>query len=239
MSKISWSELFPTKLSIVFFVLYILLFVNQGILVTASQSSSSQYEYNIITVVLMTECFKLIASICLYCKDHGISTLAPEIFASNKVLALYLVPAFLYCLYNNLSFVNLSAFDPTTYYLLLQFRVVVTAVLFQVIFKKQLTRKQWFSLVLLTLGCMLKQVNFTKDSETKATSTEKYANKSNSFDFSINAIFILLQTVCSCLAGVYNEYLLKKPGANNPVQNTQSTRKLRQEDEEQLIMEEV
>lgn len=52
--------------------------------------------------------------------------------ANKKLLGLYLIPAFLYCLYNNLSFVNLSAFDPTTYYLLLQFRVVVTAVLFQV-----------------------------------------------------------------------------------------------------------
>lgn len=60
---------------------------------------------------------------------------------------------------------------------------------------------------------MLKQVNFTKDTKEEA-GAEKYTNKANSFDFSINAVFILLQTVCSCLAGVYNEYLLKKPGAN-------------------------
>lgn len=48
------------------------------------------------------------------------------------VMLKYFVPAFLYCLYNNLAFVNLSAFDPTTYYLMLQLRVVVTGVLFQV-----------------------------------------------------------------------------------------------------------
>ena len=48
------------------------------------------------------------------------------------VLALYFVPAFMYCLYNNLTFVNLEAYDPTTYFLLLQFRVVVTGVIFQV-----------------------------------------------------------------------------------------------------------
>jgi len=46
-----------------------------------------------------------------------------------------MVPAFLYCLYNNLAFVNLATFDPTTYYLLLQLRVVVTGILFQIIFK--------------------------------------------------------------------------------------------------------
>ena len=45
---------------------------------------------------------------------------------------LYLVPAVLYCVYNMLTFVNLSAFDPTTYFLLLQLRVVVTGVMYQV-----------------------------------------------------------------------------------------------------------
>ena len=49
-----------------------------------------------------------------------------------SVLLYYFVPAGLYCLYNNLQFVNLAAYDPTTYYLLLQFRVVVTGVVFQV-----------------------------------------------------------------------------------------------------------
>lgn len=55
-----------------------------------------------------------------------------EISVNRKVFVLYLIPAFLYCLYNNLAFVNLTVFDPTTYFLLLQLRVVVTAVLFQV-----------------------------------------------------------------------------------------------------------
>ena len=39
----------------------------------------------------------------------------------------------MYCLYNNLQFTNLANYDPTTYFLLLQFRVVVTGVVFQVI----------------------------------------------------------------------------------------------------------
>ena len=52
------------------------------------------------------------------------------------------MPAGLYCLYNNLQFVNLAAYDPTTYYLLLQFRVVVTGVVFQVYFKTFKKKKQ-------------------------------------------------------------------------------------------------
>lgn len=139
-----------------------------------------------------------------------------------------MVPAFLYCLYNNLAFVNLATFDPTTYYLLLQLRVVVTGILFQIIFKKYLSQRQWVSLILLTLGCMLKQVDLNSlyrdandDSEAAAlqagaavkSSPSTPAKNMTGFDFSISAVFILAQTICSCLAGVYNEYLLKDKGA--------------------------
>lgn len=51
---------------------------------------------------------------------------------NKHLLLLYFIPSFLYCIYNNLTFKNLATFDPTTYYLLLQFRVVITGVLFQV-----------------------------------------------------------------------------------------------------------
>lgn len=62
--------------------------------------------------------------------------LMEDVIKDKKVLYLYFVPALLYCLYNNLSFINLATFDPTTYYLLLQLRVVITAILFQVKFAK-------------------------------------------------------------------------------------------------------
>lgn len=128
----------------------IYIFFCLGILVTASQGSKNEYDYNIVSVVLMTEFFKLLTSVGLYCKEYvsiywvshhfktgsyfsnSPRTLVKDIYKDRKVLYLYFVPAFLYCLYNNLSFLNLSTFDPTTYYLLLQLRVVVTAILFQV-----------------------------------------------------------------------------------------------------------
>lgn len=49
-----------------------------------------------------------------------------------------------------------------------------------------------------------------------------YANKNTTgFNLSIDAIYIFIQLICSCLAGVYNEYLLKGEGArvNIYVQN--------------------
>lgn len=227
MVGVIWSELFPTKLTVTIFIAYISLFISQGILVTASQDQSNNYKYNTVSVVLFTEVLKLVISIVLYLKGNSTSALVYDVVKSKNVLLLYFVPAFLYCIYNNLSFINLSKFDPTTYYLLLQFRVVITGVLFQIIFHKILSRRQWFSLILLTIGCMIKQINF--NSANKSNEIQHQASSANGshldsmnlskknttgFDLSIDAVFILIQLVCSCLAGVYNEYLLKGTGAH-------------------------
>ncbi|CAG5121416.1 unnamed protein product [Candidula unifasciata] len=204
------SDLFPNTLSFIVFVSYMGLFINQGILVTASKSEDNSYSYNTVTVVLLTEVAKLVASSLVFIKDQSVKRLFADIVTYKKVLFLYLIPAVLYCLYNNLQFVNLSAYDPTTYYLLLQFRVVVTGITFQLVFKKKLSHIQWMSLLLLTVGCIIKEVNHdVSGGETvPATSTSL-------FDFlDIHLFFIMLQVFSSCFAGVYNEFLLKDTGAD-------------------------
>nr|XP_045622556.1 UDP-galactose transporter senju-like isoform X2 [Procambarus clarkii] len=129
-----------------------------------------------------------------------------------RVLGLYMVPALLYCLYNNLAFVNLAAFDPTTYFLLLQLRVVVTGISFQVVFKKQLSRRQWVSLLILTVGCIVKQLSSIKKQEISPTQPEStYTTFFLNFA-SLHTGLMLVQVFCSCLAGVYNEKLLKDTG---------------------------
>lgn len=79
---------------------------------------------------------------------------------------------------------------------------------------------------------MVKQLNFDNlfnySTDNQSMTTDKsqinnaFTNKNtNGFDLSIDAIYIFIQLICSCLAGVYNEYLLKGEGArvNIYVQN--------------------
>lgn len=174
-----------------------------GILVTATKSKDNKFNYSTIAVVLLTECLKLVISIVIYMKDKPIQNIIPDIVNGRKVLLLYLVPAFLYCLYNNLAFINLASFDPTTYFLLLQFRVVITGVIYQLLFKRQLSMIQWFSLMLLTVGCIVKQAGGLHVSST-----------TSSLVLNSSLLLILLQIFCSCFAGVYNEYLLKDVGSH-------------------------
>ena len=76
----------------------------------------------------------------------------------------------------------------------LQFRSAVTGVVYQIIFKRTLSRAQWFSLLLLTLGCIIKQLkglDLSKMSE----------GKPNIFNFNGYLLLVAVQvTTNSCNA---------------------------------------
>ena len=64
----AWNKLFPSRASLVVFLAYMMMFVAQGMLVTASRHGSTSYSYNTVTVVLLTEVAKLLMSSLIYLK---------------------------------------------------------------------------------------------------------------------------------------------------------------------------
>jgi len=200
-------NVFPTKMHAVIFVGYMGLFINQGILITATKDKKSGYPYNPTTAVFLTAFLKMLVACGVHSKEFGFMALFQDAVKHSKLMLSYFIPAFLYCLYNNLAFTNLASFDPTTYFLLLQFRVVVTGVIFQILFKKRLSRMQWFSLLLLTIGCIVKQLDVSHGNG----GTSKMG-----FTINLSLGLIMVQIFCSCFAGVYNEYLLKGKGEEVP-----------------------
>ena len=64
--------------------------------------------------------------------SSSLKSLVQSVSSYRWVLSLYLVPASLYCLYNNLSFVSLQYFNPTTYFMFMQIRLLLTGVIYQV-----------------------------------------------------------------------------------------------------------
>lgn len=157
--------------------------------------------------MLVTELVKAIISVGIYLVRSPASRLWYDFTHNFGTLGLYCVPAALYCLYNNLTFINLQSFDPTTYYLLLQLRVVITGIIYQCFFRRKLTFWQWFSLAILTLGCMIKHwARVSTDADSQNSLLLSF--------FHWNLAPLLLQVLCSCIAGVYNEYLLKSTGSH-------------------------
>ena len=131
-----------------------------------------------------------------YYFSNSVSSLMSSVSSDKQVMVLYLVPAILYCVSNNVFFLSISYFNPTTYAMFLQIRLLLTGLIyqvrqktwqnpsvswfyllfwlftgnpcafirithypflmtFQILFKNPLTGKQWISLLVLTMGCMV------------------------------------------------------------------------------------
>ena len=103
----------------------------------------------------------------------------------------YAVPSGIYALYNNLTYWNLTNFDPGTYQVFMQTRVIFTGVLFCYIMKKSLGQRKWVALVTLSFGVAAKYVTWDLQIDSRV-------------------LFMLFQASLSAFAGVYNEFLLKR-----------------------------
>ena len=185
------------------FATYVSLWVSSYLLVFASKQAGAP-PYNATSVVLLTELVKLCMAVGLYLRRDGTTAqLVLAISHSLPLLMKYSIPAMLYCIYNNLVYVNLKTFDPGTYNVLMQLRIVITGVIYQQAFAKRLNRYQWAALVLISLGCMVKE-------SAKLTSSEGLRANQAAW------LLLLCQMLASVFAGVYNEVLLKGDGAVAP-----------------------
>uniref|UniRef100_A0A7S0HPQ6 Sugar phosphate transporter domain-containing protein n=1 Tax=Phaeocystis antarctica TaxID=33657 RepID=A0A7S0HPQ6_9EUKA len=180
---------------------YVMLWVSSHVLVYASKMPGAP-QYNATSVVLITEAVKLVMALAFYRRyDGDTAQLVREVRGSTDLLLQYVVPALLYCVYNNLVYVNLTFFDPGTYNVLMQLRIVLTGVLYQLLFSTRLGRNQWLAIILIMLGCVCKE-------------SPKLFGAAGRVPSALSHAWVLLafQMVCSVFAGVYNEKLLKKDG---------------------------
>jgi len=184
------------------FCIYIFSGVVYGQLVMFAKGENG-IDYSPALLVIMAEFIKTCVSLFIYTREKTFDSLLTNVLKEKKLFLLYSIPAGMYAMYNVLSFYSISLADPTTYFVLLQSRSLATGIIYQILFKKQLSALQWLSLVILTVGTSMKQFSFS------------------SFNFVFNEAIplILVQIVCACFAGVYNEYLLKARNVDFWVQN--------------------
>ncbi|OQR66179.1 CMP-sialic acid transporter 1-like [Tropilaelaps mercedesae] len=190
-----------SRASAAILVAYVTLFSVQYVLVKASQTAGGNYPYNSTLVVTATELLKLLIATAFLLKKWDLSELRALFRRYWRVPLLYVLPSSLYCISNNLVFLNLQSFDPITYNVLLQLRIVLTGILFQLFFKRVLSRIQWLSLIGLTAGCVVKQLGAKGPTGRAIDGLLQLVNW--------KGVFLLSQILCSCLAGILNEVFLK------------------------------
>ncbi|CAB1118117.1 unnamed protein product [Ectocarpus sp. CCAP 1310/34] len=165
------------------------------------------------TAVVMAEMVKVAVALAMQFKTEGsVSAVINSVRVNtvdNPVQYLKMgVPALLYTIQNNLAYVATNSLDGPTYQIICQSKIPITALLSVIILGKSLSSRQWVSLAVLTCGVGLVQTSGS-DSADKAQASN--ATTSNSLIGFASAVMIC---VCSGLAGVFFELMIKTGGSN-------------------------
>ena len=120
----------------------------------------------------------------------------------------------LYAVYNNLMFVNLMYNHPSMYLVISSSRLLMTAVVWQMQFKVQISPIRKGALILITLGI------FTKDMMGQEPSSDEENKDGDTLSsYYAASLLIIFQMSCSVMAGIYNKNLLKNDGCDQYLQN--------------------
>ena len=181
------------------FMMYVLMWSVQGVLVHRLQLLSS-HPVNTPIIVLAQDFLKLVISIVSFIAIEGpFSCLGKTVKEHCRIGRLYLIPAGLYMVYNNLTFLGLSLFEPSRYFVLMQVRIVVTGIVYSWFFPRasKLGFQKWLALILVMFGAMLREYPWISSSSASTHTNVGYA-------------VVGSQILLSTTAGVANEKLLKK-----------------------------
>jgi len=184
-----------------FFALVSICYALLGTLSQLSKAPDGSYLYSLPTVIFLAEAVKLCISLCFLTHEVGSLSTAVQTVVGSSVMKwlAFVVPSVLYSINNNLDMLNNQYMDPATEQVLVQLKVLTTAIVWWLVFAKPLNARKWSSLVVLFLGAVCASwPTGNNDGQTKHLYIEPFG-------------FVLVTLYCwvSALAGVYNEWLYK------------------------------
>ncbi|CAF3996159.1 unnamed protein product [Adineta steineri] len=123
----------------------------------------------------------------------------------------YSIPGVLYFINNNLAVHMQLYMDPASYQILGNFKILTTAIMYRLIIKQNLKRKQWFALFLLFSGGVAYSLGTIRNSSSvskQATTSSAVMNRM--YVHPLGFFMITSYCIISGFSGVYNEWILKK-----------------------------
>ena len=115
---------------------------------------------------------------------------------------MFLVPTFLYAISNNLDIVLTLYMDSVTQQVLLQNKIILTSILWRIVFARKLEYHQWLALFLLNCGSTITVLREIPRSFQEALDLV-------SVPFT-GLLLVILYCFCSAAAGVYCEWVYKR-----------------------------
>lgn len=181
----SWN--FNRSVFIKALLVFALILQNSGLTIIMRMSKTGKYKSNYIssTAVLLSEIIKFFISLSIYYRLPNYSSLSTqeahvpqksnslinekkvpllEIFTDLSGIIPIAVPSFLYVLQNNLQYIATSSLPVALYQVLVQVKLITTAIFSSVLLSKQPSSIQWTSIVFLTIGVIMVQLSITTGS---------------------------------------------------------------------------
>eukprot|EP00960_Hanusia_phi_P029427 747943-Hanusia_phi.AAC.1 len=182
-------------------MLYVLIFSLLAVLIKQT-TRGKRFDYEPSSVMLVAEILKAAVSLLFFTLESRLEKqTVPQILYHSFLHHDWkmVVPAFLYTVCNLLTFSNLANYEPQIYTILMNIKILITALFWSVLFRKAITVRVIISLIILMCGCALANID-----------CDKLSNGLISSFRTSHFMFVLLQASVSSLAAVCNELLLKK-----------------------------
>lgn len=182
------------------------LFGTYGMFIRASKLGSSEIAYSMSTMCLCSEALKLSLTIIFLILEQGASGAWNSVKNnSTKEWVMFGVPALIYACTNNLDALVNNFMDPATFQVLSQMKILTTASLWWLVFRKPILTHQWGGLVLLMLGSAC--VAFKPQEDT--------SSESMMYCGFMGLLLLLLQVSLSACAGISTEWIYKSGSGLN------------------------
>jgi UDP-sugar transporter A1/2/3 len=181
---------------------------------------STNDAYVINDLIMVQEIGKLIlASALEYNATHGqlVHSIQENIVNRPKDFFRILIPSLLYLVQNSLLYVAISNLTAPMFQVTYQCKLLTTAVVSVIMLQRKYSLKQWICLTALGLGVAIVVLGAQSDSNKKDSDNGGGdGSDNNKDDANVQNLFVGLMAVtvaclCSAFAGVYFEFVLKRP----------------------------
>lgn len=173
--------------------------------------------YVINDLIMIQEFGKLVlASALEYNATNGqlMKSIKENIFDRPKDFFRILIPSLLYLVQNSLLYVAISNLTAPMFQVTYQCKLLTTAVVSVIMLQRKYSLKQWICLTALGIGVAIVVLGAQSDSKKDESSAaggeggEEDANVQNLF---VGLMAVTVACLCSAFAGVYFEFVLKRP----------------------------
>ena len=174
----------------------------------------------------------VLASALEYNSTHGhlLQSLRENVFDRPRDFLRILIPSLLYLVQNSLLYVALSNLTAPMFQVTYQCKLLTTAVVSVIMLQRKYSAKQWVCLTALGVGVAIVVLGAQSDTKTEEESAEEESSEvvvmaegveegeygedssnANSQNLFVGLMAVTIACLCSAFAGVYFEFVLKRP----------------------------